>query len=135
MQILRPEIRRYSRHIAVVPVLLGFVVTIVTRRAFWLEMGAVWFLGVIAAETATETFISVRRRLPPRRRRGALVEFLQTGGYSLAAASMAAYFAHVFWTPYRPSWLMGLVFVGIVMCFASGLVYKGRLRKSRPKHN
>ncbi|PYU19711.1 MAG: hypothetical protein DMG32_23835, partial [Acidobacteria bacterium] len=83
MQTLWPEIRRYARHIAVGPVLLGIVVTILTRRTVWLEIGAVWFLGVIAAETATDTFISVQRKLPPRRRRGALVEFLQTGGYSI----------------------------------------------------
>jgi len=80
-------------------------------------------------------FLAVRRKLSPRRRRGALVEFLKTGGYSLAAASMAIFFAHAFWSPYRPGWLMGLVFVGIVMCFSSGLVYKARPRKSRPKHN
>lgn len=135
MQTLWPEIRRHSRHIGVVPVLLGIVVTILTRRTVWLEIGAVWFLGVIAVETATDTFISVQRKLPPRRRRGALVEFLQTGGYSIAAASMAAYFAISFWTPYRPSWLMALVFCGIVMCFSSALVYKGRSRKSRAKHN
>jgi hypothetical protein len=135
MQTLWPEIRRYSRHIAAIPVLLGIALTILTGRSSWLEIGAVWFLGVIAVQTATETFIAVRRRLPPRRRRGALVEFLRTGGYSFAAASMAAYFAVAFWTPYRPSWLMGLVLGGILMCFSSALVYKRRSRKSRAKHN
>lgn len=135
MQTLWPEIRRYSRHITVIPALLGIALTILTGRSSWLEIGAVWFLGVIAVETATETFISVRRRLPPRRRRGALVDFLQTGGYSLAVASMAAYFAFAFWTSSRPGWLMGLVALGILMCFSSGFVYKGRSRKSRAKHN
>lgn len=130
-----PAIQRYSRHIAIIPAVLGILTAVLTGRTLWLEIGAVWFLGVVAAITGTEMFLAVRRKLPPRRRRGALVEFLQTGGYSLAAASMAVFFAHVFWTSYRPSWLMALVFVGIVMCFSSALVYKARPRKSRPKHN
>ena len=41
----------------------------------------------------------------------------------------------VFWTSYRPNWLMGLVFVGIVMCFSSALVYRARPRKTRSKLN
>jgi hypothetical protein len=107
MQTFGPEIQRYSRHIAIIPVFLGIALTILTGRTLWLEIGAVWFLVVIAVDTAAQTFVSVRRRLPPRRRRGALVEFLQTGGYSLAVASMAGYFALAFWSSYRASWLMG----------------------------
>jgi hypothetical protein len=135
VQTLWSRIQRYSRHIAIIPAVLGILTGVLSGRTVWLEIGAVWFLGVVALVTGTEMFLAVRRKLPPRRRRGALVEFLQTGGYSLAAASMAVFFAHVFWTSYRPNWLMGLVFVGIVMCFSSALVYRARPRKTRSKLN
>jgi uncharacterized membrane protein len=135
VETLWAHIQRYSRHIAIIPAVLGIVTGVLSGRTVWLEIGAVWFLGVVALVTGTEMFLAVRRKLPPRRRRGALVEFLQTGGYSLAAASMAVFFAHVFWTSYRPNWLMGLVLIGIVMCFSSALVYRVRPRKARPKHN
>jgi hypothetical protein len=135
VETLWATIQRHSRYIAIIPAVFGVIAGALSGRTVWLEIGAVWFLGVVALVTGTEMFLAVRRKLPPRRRRGALVEFLQTGGYSLAAASMAVFFAHVFWTPYRPNWLMGLVFVGIVMCFSSALVYRARPRKTRPKHN
>ena len=134
MQGFWPEIQRYSRHIAIVPTLLLVAFALLTGRTVWIGISAVWFLGVIAVETAAVTFISVRRKLP-RRKRDALATFLQMGGYTLAAASMGAYFALAFWTSYRPGWLMGLMFGGILMCFFSGLVYKGRSRKSVPKAN
>jgi hypothetical protein len=128
------EIQRYSRQIVVIPILLGIALVFITRHTYWFQIGVVWFLGVIAAYTAAETFISVRGKLP-RRRRDALVAFLQYGGYSFAAASVAAYFALDFWTPYRPGWLVKLMFGGIFMFFSSGLVYKRRPRKSVAKHN
>ena len=134
MQSPRPHIERYSRHIAIIPTVLGIVAAFLTGRTVWFGISAVWFLSVIAAVTAMEMILAVRRKLP-RRKHDALAEFLKTGGYSLAAASMAAFFALLFWTSYHPNWLMRLVFVGIVMCFSSGLVYKGRTRKNGPKHS
>jgi drug/metabolite transporter (DMT)-like permease len=99
------------------------------RPDFLIGIGAVWFLAVIAAQAGTETFHSVQAKLP-RRKRDALVSFLQYGGYSIAAASMASYFALAFWTSYRPSWLVGLMFAGILMLFSSGFVHKGRPRRN-----
>jgi hypothetical protein len=102
---------RHSRAITIVPVLIGIGLAFLTGRTLLIGVGAVWFLAVIAAQTGAEMFLSVRHKLP-RRKRDALVEFLSTGGYSLAAASMAAYFVFAFWTSYRPRWLMRLMFVG-----------------------
>jgi len=124
---------RYSRAIIVVPFLLGIALKFLTGRTFWFGIGVVWFLGLIAIETGAETFLSVRHKLP-RRKRDALVEFLSTGGYTVAAASMAAYFAFDFWSSYRPRWLVTFMFVGVAMFFSSGFVYKRRSRKKMPKH-
>jgi hypothetical protein len=132
MQVFWVYMRRHFRAIAVVPLLIGTVLAFLTGRTFLIGIGAVWFLAVIAAQTGTETFHSVQSKLP-RRKRDALVAFLQYGGYSIVAASMASYFALAFWTSYRPSWLMRLMFAGILMFFASGLVHKGRPRRN--SHN
>ena len=75
------------------------------------------------------------RRKWPRRKRDALVVFLQYGGYSLAAGSIATYFALVFLGPYQLGWLMKLMFGGIVMFFSSGLVCKSRARKNKAEHD
>ena len=112
------------------PLVLGILIAILTRRVLALGIGATWFLSALAAFTAIETFHSVRNKLPGRKR-DALACFLQTGGYSLAAASMAAYFACFFWTSYRPNWLMRLMFTGIFMFLSSGFVYIGHSRKPK----
>jgi drug/metabolite transporter (DMT)-like permease len=132
MQVFWAYIRRHSRAIAIVPVLIGIGLAFLTGRTLLIGVGAVWFLAVIAAQTGAEMFLSVRHKLP-RRKRDALVEFLSTGGYSLAAASMAAYFVFAFWTSYRPRWLMRLMFVGIVMFFSPDSCTRGGLAGKCPR--
>ena len=131
MQVFWVYMRHHFRAIAGVPLLIGTVLAVLTGRTFLIGIGVVWFLAVIAAQTGTETFHSVQSKLP-RRKRDALVAFLQYGGYSIAAASMGLYFAF-FWTSYHPRWLVSLMFVGILMFFSSGFVYKPRPR--RKAHN
>jgi hypothetical protein len=129
MQVFWAYIRRHSRAIAIVPVLIGIGLAFLTGRTLLIGVGAVWFLAVIAAQAGAEMFHSVQSKLP-RHKRDALVSFLQYGGYSIAAASMASYFALAFWTSYRPSWLMRLMFAGVLMFFSSGFVHKGRPRRN-----
>jgi membrane protein implicated in regulation of membrane protease activity len=78
--------------------------------------------------TGIEAYLSVRKKLS-RSKREALVEFLATGGYSLAAGSMAACAALVFWTSLIPKWAVRLMFIGLIMFLSAGFVYKGRRRK------
>jgi drug/metabolite transporter (DMT)-like permease len=129
MQVFWAYMRRHFREIAVVPILIGTGLAFLTGRTFLIGIGAVWFLAVIAAQVGTKTFHSVQSKLP-RRKRDAFVSFLQYGGYSIAAASMASYFAFAFWTSYRPNWLMKLTFAGILMFFSSAFVHKGRPRRN-----
>ncbi len=133
MQAFWLYIRRHSGPILVVPVLIGIGLAFLTGKTVFISIVAVWFLAVMAIQAGTETFHAVDSKLP-RRKRDALVSFLQYGGYSIASASMALYLAFAFWTSYRPSWLMGLMVTGILMLFASGFVHKGRPRKNGQKN-
>ena len=121
--------RRHATAIAVVPVLIAIGLTLLTAWTVLVSIGAVWFLSALALFSGADTLDSIRSKLP-RHKRGALVSFLQYGGYSIAAASMAGYFAFAFWTTYRPTWLVYLMFCGIFMFFSSGLVHKGRSRRN-----
>jgi hypothetical protein len=116
--------RRHFRLILVLPVLIGIGLAFLTGHTTFIGIGCVWFLGLLAVQTATETFHLVHSKLP-RCKRDALVSFLQYGGYSIAAASMASYFALAFWTSYHPSWIMRLMFAGILMLFSSAFIPKG----------
>ena len=134
MQAFWSYLRRHDTAVATVPVIVAIALALVTGRAFLLSVGVVWFLSVIAISSGTDTLDSVRHKLP-RQKRGALVSFLQYGGYSIAASSMACYFALVFWTSYRPKWLMELMFAGVLMFFCSGFVHKARSQGRAGKHN
>jgi hypothetical protein len=133
MQAFRMYMGRHSGPILVIPVLIGIGLAFLTGHTVFVSIGAVWGLGVLAVHTAAETFHLVHSKLP-RRKRDALVSFLQYGGYSIAAASMALYFALAFWTSYRPGWLTRLTFAGILMCFSSGFVHKGRPLRNTHNH-
>ena len=133
MQLKWSDFQRNLNAIASIPPLLGIVVAVLTGCAPLLAIGAVWFLTVIATASAGETFLSIRRKWP-RRKHDAITALLQWGGYSLAAASMAAYFAIAFWTPYRPRWPMFMMFAGILMMFSSGIVHLARPQSKTAKH-
>jgi hypothetical protein len=133
MQAFWAYLQGHARAVAVVPLLVAIALAFPTGRTSLFGIGAAWFLSVIAAQSVTETFHSVRSKLP-RHKRDAVVAFLQYGGYSIAAASLAAFTGLAFWTLYRPVWLMRLMFAGILMFFASGFVHKGRPRTNAPKH-
>jgi drug/metabolite transporter (DMT)-like permease len=129
MQVLWEFLQRHLRAIAVIPVLLGIGLMLLTGRTFLLESGAVWFLAVLAVNAGTEALHSVRSKLP-RRKRDALVAFLQYGGYSLAAGMMALLAALAFWSSHQPRWLTSLMLFGVLMFLASGFAHKRRTRKT-----
>ena len=125
-------IRRHHKAIAIIPVLLGIGLLFLTGRAFLFKSGAVWFLVVLAALAGIQAFRSVRSKLR-RRKRDALVAFLQYGGYSIMAGAMALLLAVMLWGLHQPRWLTALMLVGMLMFFSSGLVYRRRTRKTVPE--
>ena len=122
-------IRRHHKGIAIIPLLFGIGLLFLTGRGFLLKSGAVWFLVVLAAYAGINAFHSVRSKLP-RRKRDALVAFLQYGGFSIAALGMALVVAFVSWSSHQPRWPRWLMFAGFLMSLSSGLVYRRHTRKT-----
>jgi uncharacterized membrane protein len=120
---------RHSRAVVVIPCLLAILTTFLTGRTSFFEIGVLWFLSALSAFTGVAAISEAKRK---RRygRRAAITELLQFGGYSFAAASMAAMAAFMFWAPTSevPRVLGYLMFAGIIAWFSSVFVYKSRAR-------
>jgi len=134
MQLSWPFIERHFKAVLVVPFLAAIGLLFLTGRTVFLGIGVVWFLGLLAVQTGTEAFQSVGESWQ-RRKRDALASFLQFGGYSIAAGSIALYFAIAYWTSYRPQWLVRLMFGGVLMFLSSGFVHVARRKRSGQKND